>query len=220
MLTYYDLDDSPNCLKIKILLLELGIPYEQRNLDRPYVRGHAYREKFPTGMAPAIDDGEVSIAESGAIALYLATKHGKLIPTEPERRALMYQALLLEAALVAPTTGGQGLFGELYKPEPQRNERRIAELRERVVWVARVLGQVLGTRDYFAGELSIADIQLYAAVAKGLEAGVLGDAPSNLVAWCERMTRRPAVQAAREQYVHYRERKTPAQSELPRAASA
>ena len=56
----------------------------------------------------------------------------------------------------------------------------------------------------FAEEFSNADIQLYAAVAKGLEANVFGDAPSSLVAWCARMTERPSVRTAREQYVHYR----------------
>jgi GST-like protein len=204
MLIYYDLDSSPNCLKTKILLLELGLPHQQRAVDRATLRSDGYRAMFPTGMAPAIEDGQTRISESGAIALHLAGAHGKLMPKAAARLALMYQALLLEAALVAPTTGGQGLFRELYKPEAERNERRMAELRTRVVWIGEVLGKVLADRPYFAEEYSIADIQLYAAVAKTLEAGAFGDAPPNLVAWCARMTARPAVAEAREQYVHYR----------------
>lgn len=206
MLIYYDLDDSPNCLKTKILLLELDIPYEQRSLNRAAVRGDTYRAKFPTGMAPAIEEGDVQISESGAIALYLAEKYGKLTPREGARRALMYQALLIEAALGSPSTGGQGLFGELYKPAAARNEPRILELRQRVAWVGQVLGRVLGTRSYFADEFSIADIQLYAAVAKSLEADVFGEVPQNLVEWCTRMTERPSVRSARAQYVHYKGR--------------
>ena len=65
MLIYYNLDSSPNCLKTKILLLELELPHEQRNLERAAVRGDDYRAKFPTGMAPAIEDGELRISESG-----------------------------------------------------------------------------------------------------------------------------------------------------------
>jgi len=204
MLIYYNLDTSPNCLKTKILLLELELPHDQKNLDRATVRGDGYRAKFPTAMAPAIEDGDLRISESGAIALHLAGKRSKLVPTEPAALALMYQAMLLEAALLAPTVGGQGLFGELYKPEGERNERRIADLRQRAAWVAQVLGQVLGDRAYFAETFSIADIQLYPAVAKSLESGVFGDAPANLVAWYERMTARGSVAEAREQYVHYR----------------
>lgn len=204
MLIYYDLDTSPNCLKIKILLTELGIAYEQRQVDLATVRGATYRAKFPTGMSPAIEDGDVRLSESSAIAQYLASKHGAFIPGDLGGRALMYQALAIEAALLAPTVGGQGLFGELYRPEAERNLRRISELERRAQFVASVLSGILGHREYFAGELSIADFQLYAAVAKSLEGRVFVNPPANLVSWCERMTARPSVAAARERYVPYR----------------
>jgi GST-like protein len=205
MLIYYDLNTSPNCLKTKILLNELDIPYEQRNVDHATVRGPGYRALFPTGMSPAIQDGDVQISESWAIALYLAEKHGKLLPREPSRRARMYQAMSIESSLLAPTVGGQGLFGELYRPAAEQHQPRIAELRRRAQDVARVLGAILDQRAFFADELTIADIQLYAATSKSLEAGVFEDPPANLVAWCERMTARPSVAAAREQYVPYRQ---------------
>jgi glutathione S-transferase len=204
MLIYYDWNTSPNCLKTKILLNELGIEYHQRSVDRATLQSAAYRAMFPTGLAPAIEDGDVRISESGAIALYLAEKHRALVPADPSRRALMFQALSLEAALLAPTVGGPGLFGELYKPEAERNQPRIAELRSKAQRVAQILGAVLGERQYFAEELSIADIQMYAATSKSLEAGVFQDPPKNLVAWCTRMTERPSVERAREQYVPYR----------------
>lgn len=204
MLIFHDFDASPNCLKTRILLEELGIEYERRQVDRPILRGDDYRARFPTGNAPAIEDGDVRICESGAIALYLAEKHGRLTPADPRRRALVLQALFLEAALVAPTLGGQGLFGELYKPESERNLARIAELRDKAQRVAHVLGAVLGGAAYFAEEFSIADIQLYSATSKSLEAGVFEHPPKNLVDWCARMTDRASVARAREAYVHYR----------------
>jgi glutathione S-transferase len=204
MLIYYDLDTSPNCLKTKILLTELGIAYDQRQVDLATVRSADYRARFPTGMSPAIEDGDVRISESSAIAQYLAAKHGAFIPRDPGRRALMYQALSIEASLLAPTVGAAGLFGERHRPEAERNLRRIGELETRAQFVAGMLGGILGDRECFAGELSIADFQLYAAVAKSLEGGVFVDPPANLVAWCARMTARPSVAAARERYVAYR----------------
>ena len=113
----------------------------------------------------------------------------------------MFQALSLEASLLAPTVGGQGLFGELSKPEAERNTTRIAELKTKAQRVAQILGAVLGERHYFADELSVADIQLYAAVSKSLEARVFEDPPKNLVAWCARMSERPSVARAREEYL-------------------
>lgn len=204
MLTLFDFDASPNCLKTKILLKELGVPYQQRDLTRAELRDKDYRALFPTGLAPAIQDGELRISDSGAIALYLGQKYGKLIPEAPDRRALMYQAILVEASLVAPTVGGQGLFGELMKPAAEQNAPRIAELREKAAHVGQVLGQLLGSKPYFAEELSLADIQLYAAVSKSLSAGIFGAPSTNLVTWNERMSARPSVQAARQEYVHYR----------------
>ncbi|HYQ17531.1 MAG TPA: glutathione S-transferase family protein [Polyangiaceae bacterium] len=206
MLILFDFDASPNCLKTKILLKELGVAYQQRNLTRAELRGPEYRALFPTGYAPAIQDGDIRLSESAAIALYLAQKHGRLIPEDAARRALMYQALSVEAALLAPTVGGQGLFGELFKPPAEQNGPRIAELREKALHVGHVLSALLGDKQYFAAELSIADIQLYAATSKSLAAGAFGaEPPPNLVAWCARMTARPTVQAARQEYVHYRD---------------
>lgn len=204
MLTYFDLATSPNCLKTKIVLYEAGLPFAQRSVDAATVRGADYRAMFPTGYAPAIEDGDVRIGESAAIALYLAERHGVLTPRDPALRARMFQAISIEAAIVAPTTGGQGYFGELYKPEAERSARRLDELRQRAQWVAIVLGQVLGDRPYFAEEFSIADAQLYPAVAKSIEARVYDDPPTNLRAWHERMTARPAVARARAEYVAYR----------------
>jgi glutathione S-transferase len=204
MLTLFDFDESPNCLKTKILLFELGVPFTTQHMTRAELRGPEYRAKFPTGLAPAIEDGDLRISESGAIALYLGHQHGRLIPSDPRRRALMFQAMSIEGTLLAPTVGGQGLFGELYKPEAERNLPRIAELRSKAERVGHVLGELLGQQAFFAEELSLADIQLYAAVAKSLEAGVFGDAPASLVQWCERLTARPSVKTARQDYVHYR----------------
>lgn len=205
MLTLFDFDASPSCLKTKILLKELEISFQQRRVTRADLRGPEYRAKFPTGQAPAIQDGDLRLAESGAIAVYLAEKHGRLIPTDTARRALMHQALNVEASLVAPSVGGQGLFGELYKPAAEQNAPRIAQLREECVQVGRILDELLGDKPYFADELSIADIQLYPPVSKALAAGIFGAAPPNLVAWCARMTARPAVQSARQEYVHFRD---------------
>ncbi|NUP08933.1 MAG: glutathione S-transferase family protein [Polyangiaceae bacterium] len=204
MLIVHDFDASPNCLKTKILLYELGIPFEQRSVDRPILQSAAYRAKFPTGFAPAIEDGEVRLSESGAIALYLAEKHNKLMPSSNAGRSKMLQAMFVEAAILSPTVGGQGLFGELFRPEAERNLPRITDLRVKVQHVGHVLGELLGDASFFAGEFSIADIQLYAATAKTLESGTLEAPPKNLVAWRARMTDRPAVARAREEYVHYR----------------
>ena len=116
MMIYYDWNASPNCLKTKILLNELGIEYEQRSVDRATLQGADYRAKFPTGQSPAIEDGEVRIAESGAIALYLA------MTSSPARVAVRDGGTLV----VAPPP----IDAEAYDPsDPWAAHIRVAELR-------------------------------------------------------------------------------------------
>jgi GST-like protein len=77
-------------------------------------------------------------------------------------------------------------------------------LAEEAQIVCRVLGEMLGDREYFAGEFSVADIQLYAGATKAIEHGVFRDPPQNLLAWNDRVGKRPSVIAARQEYLPYR----------------
>jgi len=205
MLTYLNSEMSPNCLKTKILLLELALEHDQVERTGAEIRANPEEmAKFPNAQLPAIEDDGISIAESGAIALYLARKHGQFLPKDDAGHALMFQAVFLEAAVLAPTVGGQGIFGQLMRPEAERDMDRVAKLMPEAQRIAEVLGRVLGTRDWFAGEYSIADMQLYPAVNKCLAHDIFKDPPANLRAWNERMTARPAVKEARAGYVPYK----------------
>jgi GSH-dependent disulfide-bond oxidoreductase len=204
MLIYYDWNASPNCFKTKILLLELGLEYEQRDVGRPELQGRDFRREFPAGQAPALRDGDLRLAESSAIALYLAEKHERLIPRAPERRAAMYQALAFEASYLGPVVGGRGYFGEWLKPEPERDLARLQRLETEAQRVAEILDAMLGTRQYFAEEFSVADIQLYAGTTKAIEHRLFREPSARLVDWHRRVGSRPSVVAAREMYLAYR----------------
>ena len=204
MLTFYNARTSPNCLKTKIQLIELGAQYEQVEVELPIGEDTELFSLFPNAKMPAIrDDGGIVICESGAIALHLAHSYDEEVFKDPASRALALQAIMLEAALVAPTIGGQGIFGQLGRPEAERDMKRVGDLMPEAQRVAGVLGAVLGERDYFAGEYSAADSQLYAGVNKAIEYEVFKDPPQNLVDWDARVSARPSVQEARKHYVGY-----------------
>ena len=64
--------------RILWLLEELGEPFEivEINLRDPEARADAsFMEASPMGKVPAIEDGPVKMADSGAIALYLADRY-------------------------------------------------------------------------------------------------------------------------------------------------
>lgn len=64
--------------RIVWLCEELGIPYEMKKYDREPsgMAPPAYKALHPTGTAPIISDGGLTLGESGAIIDYIIAKHG------------------------------------------------------------------------------------------------------------------------------------------------
>src|SRR5665647_2484659 len=79
MLTLHHLNDSRS-QRILWLLEELGIPYEMKRYQRDATTRLAPPELtavHPLGKSPVISDGDVTIAESGAIVDYIIRHYGK-----------------------------------------------------------------------------------------------------------------------------------------------
>ena len=69
-------------LIIRLVLEELGVPYETALVDRK-ARGQKapeYLKMNPAGLIPALETPEGPIFETGAILLWLADRHGALAP--------------------------------------------------------------------------------------------------------------------------------------------
>jgi GST-like protein len=82
MITLYDDGSSPNTEKVRIMLAELGLPFERRQLD---LAAGASKTPDMTALNPnqktaILVADDVTIWESGAILLYLADTHGRFIP--------------------------------------------------------------------------------------------------------------------------------------------
>lgn len=71
-------------LRVQWALEEVGLPYRVHGLDHTggELDGPAYSEISCFHLVPAIDDDGFTVAESGAVLLYLAEKAGKLIPAD------------------------------------------------------------------------------------------------------------------------------------------
>lgn len=205
MTVFYNMATSPNALKVKIFLNEANIDHQQMEMTREELSQPEYLSKSPTGLIPAIDDEGVVISESGAILSYLAEKHTALLPTDLKEKALVFQAQNVESSFQAPTLGGQGIFGEMAKPEEERDMARVGKLMPVAQRLATVLSELLGDRPYFAGDFSIADIQLFPGLTKAIEHQVFQNPAPNLIEWNNRMKARPAVKEACQQYMGYQE---------------
>jgi len=205
MLTVHHLNDSRS-QRILWLLEELGAPYELKHYQRDAKTRLAPPELtsiHPLGKSPVISDGDLKIAESGAIVDYLIRKYGqgRMMPPGGTRDYEAYNEWLhyAEGSAMLP------LMLHLYV---SRLKEAGAPLHPRIdSEIANHLGYVDGAlkgREFFVGDtLTGADIQMsfvgeMAAVFDKL-------APfANLAAWLKRMHARPAFKRSIERGGAYR----------------
>ena len=205
MLTLHHLNDSRS-QRILWLLEELGTPYEmvryQRN-EQTRLAPPQLENIHPLGKSPVIVDGDVRIAESGAIVDYVIRRYGKgaMMPAPDSADYEAYNEWLHYAEGSAMLPLMLNLYVSRLKEAGRALHPRIDSE------VANHLGYVDGAlqgREFFVGQsLSGADIQMSFV---GEMAGVydrLGPF-SNLAAWLKRMHARTAFQRSIEKGGAYR----------------
>jgi len=181
-----------------LALEESGLAYRTHklNLAAGDQRKPEYLKINPAGTIPAIVDDEgpggkpLAIAQSGAIALYVAEKSGKLLPKDPARRATALHWLMF-ACTDCAVTGGT-IF-QLANNAPEKSPSSVKFLEDRLVGFFRVCDQRLAGREYLADEFSVADLALFpvASMRKAM-IETAGGMP-NLLAWIARVGARPAI---------------------------
>jgi GST-like protein len=190
---------TPNGYKVTVMLEELGLKYNVIPVN--IGKGDQFQPQFlkisPNNRMPAIIDHEgpggkpFPIFESGAILMYLAEKHGKLMPSDTRRKYEVIEWLMFQMASVGPMLGQAHHF-RIYAPEKLQYaiDRYTNEARR----IYNVIDKRLSEAEYLAGEYSIADIAVYPwLVPHNMQGQNLDDTP-HLKRWFEAIRNRPAVQ--------------------------
>ena len=112
---------TPNGHKVSCTLEALNMDYEVHvvNLMENEQKKPDFLKISPNGRIPAIVDkgaGNLSIFESGAIMIYLAEKSGKLISSDPTKKAKVLEWLMFQMGGVGPMMGQANVFFR-YFPE-------------------------------------------------------------------------------------------------------
>lgn len=94
MLTVHNLENSRS-IRILWLLEELGIDYEIKHYKRHKLTKLAqddYKKLHPVGKSPVVSDGELALAETGAIVEYIIERYGegKLRPAKDDPNFVQY----------------------------------------------------------------------------------------------------------------------------------
>ncbi len=190
---------TPNGRKASIMLEELGLSYDTVpiNITKDEQFAPDFLKISPNNKIPAIVDSDgpdgkpISVFETGAILIYLAEKHGQLIPTDPVGRSLCLQWLMWQMGGFGPMLGQAHHFRRFAKEKiPYAIDRYTNESRR----LYGVLDKRLGEAEFLAGAYSIADIATYPWAARHEWQGIdLSDFP-NVNRWYNAIDGRPAVQ--------------------------
>lgn len=203
--------NTPNGVKVSIMLEETGLPYEPHLIDimKDDQKTPEFLSLNPNGKIPAILDPEgpagrpLALFESGAILLYLAEKTGLFLPDDAARRYATIQWLMFQMGGIGPMFGQVGFFhkyaGREFEDKRPR-DRYVAEARR----LLGVLDGRLTGREWIMGEdYTIADIATLGWVRNLItyyEARELigYDDFANVDAWLQRGLARPAVRRGLE----------------------
>jgi len=221
MITLHHLNNSRS-QRILWLLEELGVPYEITRYQRDpktMLAPPELRQIHPLGKSPVITDGELTVAESGAIIEYLADRYGAgnaLCPAHgtAERRQCNYWLHYAEGSAMPPLLMKLVFNRVRHAPAPffvKPIAKGIADkvetsfINPQLKLHLDYLESQLGTRDWFVGDtLTIADIQLSFPLEAFAARGGLGANYPNLSNFLDRIHARPAYQRALQQGGEYK----------------
>jgi len=184
---------SGNCYKVRLLLAQLGIPYETRDVDvvdrtdpRDFLDGLNPVRRAPTLV---LDDGR-PLAESNAILWYFG-EGTRFVPEDRYDRAKALQWMFFEQYEHEPAIA-VARFLKTYSGKPEWWEAQREQLTKRGYKALDALEQGLRGRDWLAGDsMTIADIALYAYTHAADEGGFSLDEYPAIRAWLDRVAAQP-----------------------------
>ena len=181
-------------LRVRWALEEAGQPYDLRLIDFAEAATPGYRREQPFGQVPVLQDGDLTLFETGAILLHLGERHPALLPRDPDARAQVTMWTFAALNSVEPYLGNLANLVAFSMNEPWAAAQR--PVLEEIA--LKRLGQVddwLAGRDYLAGNFSAADI-LMTTVVRLLDGMGYVERFDRLTAWRDRCTARPAYRKA------------------------
>jgi glutathione S-transferase len=194
MLRLHDNLTSGNGYKARLLLAQLGLPYQriEYDIDHRETRTPAFLQKNPNGRVPVLEleDGTF-LAESNAILWYLA-EGTRFLPDDRRQRAEVLQWMFFEQYSHEPNIATVRFWITHAVPVTPLIEISTPAKRAQGVAALGVMEGHLAQRTFFAGDrYSIADIALYAYTHVAGEGGFdLAPFP-NVRAWLARVAAQP-----------------------------
>jgi glutathione S-transferase len=184
--------------RIVWLLEELGLEYELNRMDfNPKdLKSDEHRARHPLGRVPVLDDGDVSLFESGAIVEYLVARHsdGSLKPAvdSPLFPEYLQWFNYVEGMIMPPMN--TIVVHTLLLPPERRDEVVLGQAKRLLSKALEPVNQALEGREYIIGDFSAADIMMGHCCHMSRNLKCVPEEMKNVHAYIDRIEKRPHFQ--------------------------
>jgi glutathione S-transferase len=182
-------------LRPRWALEELGIPYTEKLVGLGEDQASDwYRVIQPFGQVPAMEEGGLTLFESGSIILHLAEKSELLMPKDEAGRKRVITWVFAALNYIEPPVQELALIHLAYSDQEWTKARK-PMLEE---WVSKRLSQlakVLDGKDWLEGRFTAGDLMMVTVLRMLKGTGLLEKEPA-IKAYVERGEARPAFQRA------------------------
>ena len=183
-------------LRIRWAFEEIGKLYDTKLLGAMSPRPDDYLDWQPFDQVPAFADNGLKFFETGAILLYLGEQDERLLPKNPQARWTAISWLFAGLNSVEPQIGRLLTYDIFHADKDWAQEAR-PSAEEMVDRKLMRVTNALGSKDWLAGQFSVADIMMVTVLNNLRHTEMIGKYPT-LAAYHRRGTERPAYQRALE----------------------
>lgn len=186
--------------RIVWLLEELGLDYEVNIMPftKEGLKSEEHRSRHALGRVPVLDDGDISIFESGAIIDYVLERHknGGLKPNSdaPEFPFYLQWYHYCEGMVMPPMN--QIVVQTILLPADRRDETVLNQAKKLLSKALAPVNDALAGKDYLIGDFSAADLMLGHSCFMANRLGCVTDDMQNIKDYVARINARPAFQKA------------------------
>ena len=193
---------APNTRAVRTawLLFELGLDFdlERFKLGDKSMRSLEFLAINPNGRVPVLEDGNVRITESTAIAQYLVARYGdgRFAPevSSPDFPAYLQWLHYGEGMLMGPM--GNYVVESILLPPERRSEEHATRALKLLGRLLQPVDAHLSDKDYLVGTFTAADTITGHACMMSERLGADISQLPNLKAYIDRLKTRPALQKA------------------------
>lgn len=182
------------------LLEELGLEYEVNIMPftKEGLKSPEHRSRHALGRVPVLEDGDISIFESGAIIDYVLERHknGGLKPNSdaPEFPFYLQWYHYCEGMVMPPMN--QIVVQTILLPPDRRDEVVLNQAKNLLTKSLAPVNENLADKDYLIGDFSAADLMLGHSCFMANRLGCVSDEMQNIKDYVVRIADRPAFKKA------------------------